>query len=607
MSSTQLLGLFILLGVAVDGVFLSLDRFGLAVCLPLFALIAFCAWFGRDDRVEVHRPLFPDGLDRRSFLLGVLAAAPALLFLLFTWNQEFPFSGDHDFHLYAHLLSRHFWAPKLPLMLGLALVTCLSIRRQRLHAWIPFLFLALYLWSFAGDIPWPYTRYPGALYVTALPVNYVAAWLDWDSPLNVARVTNAAAIPLWLFFLRPLFLRRWPDVPALLFSVFYFWQKDIVYYFTSSYLEPWCVVWVLLAAEYLLTSSGRTRLNACLFVGLAALFKEQAILLLPSFWLGARPWTLSGRDRFHTMLIGIVSGIPFALYYLTRAQSHLWRTVAVASTADILSTARLAEYGKRLLLQWHDAGVVVLLLCFARWLVVLFRPDDRRVVYVMIALGAVSQVVFFHVDSALVGWTGYPRFQLLTWMLLGMPFLVGTAGITDRGNPRLWSLVGVVAVLNVLVLTPQMRQALLEPDPLRNFTEHYDAPVYFSIRSAVRAAEAEGVMRGIQRLTLVDRIGTHTTGVWPSAYEDLNRTYRLATEVNEGQTRPLPCRCHASDEALLIPFESFANLRAADPESALEDRRRISCLAELEQSCLRTSAVRYRGSLMGALGVGVRR
>lgn len=101
--------------------------------------------------------------------------------------------------------------------------------------------------------------------------------------------------------------------------------------------------------------------------------------------------------------------------------------------------------------------------------------------------------------------------------------------------------------------------------------------------------------------------GRRSTGVWQSGYEDLNRTYRLATEVNEGQTRPLLCRCHASNEALLIPFEAFANLRAADPESALEDRRRISCLAELEQSCLRTSTVRYRGSLMGALGVGVRR
>ncbi len=84
------------------------------------------------------------------------------------------------------------------------------------------------------------------------------------------RLSNVCAALCWLFVLRPWLIGRWPDLRILPVALLLFWQKDIIYYFDSVYLEPWGIVLALLAVEVLLEKGTKRLPMACLLIGAAA-------------------------------------------------------------------------------------------------------------------------------------------------------------------------------------------------------------------------------------------------------------------------------------------------------------------------------------------------
>src|SRR5262249_5498667 len=112
-------------------------------------------------------------------------------------------------------------------------------------------FAVLVAWSFAGRAPDSAARYPASGYLLDVPLQYLAKKLVWSSPLDAHRITTALSLVAWLYLLRPLALRRWPDLAILPFALFFYWQQDVVYYDTTAYLEPWSIVFVITAVELL--------------------------------------------------------------------------------------------------------------------------------------------------------------------------------------------------------------------------------------------------------------------------------------------------------------------------------------------------------------------
>lgn len=300
--------------LAAMGVWAQLDRLGPGIVVAL-AVTLLALWRHGDllfpgESFDPHLPVLPA---RRTamLLVGLLCCAPVVVSLCLTWDQNFPFVGDHDYQLFASRHALEFWRVRGWVLFGILLGLAKVPRLRRSGAW-PLLALGgLLAWSFWVE-PSPYfARYPGAFYLLAAPLNAVAQFMRWASPLDANRLTNALGLPVWLFLLRPLVVKRWPDVGALAFCLFFFWQKDVVYYFTSTYLEPWCIVFVLLAAEILLTRPAEQGWLACLLTGTAAAFKEQGILVLPFAWLAATISLPRGAGRLRRVVPAIVSALPF--------------------------------------------------------------------------------------------------------------------------------------------------------------------------------------------------------------------------------------------------------------------------------------------------------
>src|SRR5205814_213870 len=127
-------------------------------------------------------------------------------------------------------------------------------------------------------------RYPGTLHFFAAPLHAIAT----AHPLNVERMLNALAIPVWLLILRPLILRRHATAGTFAVAALLFWQKDVVYYFTSGYLEPWAIVIVLTALEHVITYNGADIHVPLLLLGTAAIMKEHVVITLPIVALAYR-------------------------------------------------------------------------------------------------------------------------------------------------------------------------------------------------------------------------------------------------------------------------------------------------------------------------------
>jgi hypothetical protein len=601
LSERQALALFILGGICLSGSWAGLDQLPVWARLSLLILLAFLGRGGDAERAPWRSPRAPGRPDAESAAAAFLVLAPVVAYLALTWGQEFPFNGDNERHMAGHVFAREFWAAKLPGLAFFAAVVWTAARARLLPWIIPAAFVGLWLWSWPTDMPGDFMRYPGGGYFLGLPAGLAARALDWDSPHNIARVSNVLSVAAWLFALRPFFVGRWPDRRLLPLAALFFWQKDMARLFQTAYLEPWAVVLALTAAERLLDSEGESALVCLLLIGAAAVVKEQAMLLLPFFWLAAAPGRgRSGLSRGAAW--GAAAAAPFLVYYWLRLSDNPSRGFRFASASELFAPAYLRAYGARLVLEFGAPGFLALAGAAAGLSALLRRAEPglrRRAAWLLGA--AAFQLLFFFVDGNSHYWAGYPRFQMLAWAALGCALGVLGSGVSARAA---WSAGLVGVLLNACLLAPELARAGREPDALRGFTEHFDDPFFLEIAGTARLAERRGVLEGIPALAVADRVGTDELS-FKRAYHGLGRRYRLSLRPRPPSGAQPSCACVSAEEAVLVAFEVPVGLRPLHPSGLDDERFRPACLAEMRRTCRSVVENRHEGALLAVLGSGL--
>jgi hypothetical protein len=299
-------------------------------------------------------PVRPHALD---VLGAIVMAAPAAAYLAETWRQEFPTLGDQFVHNAYALDAYALWWPWpfLAAVAAIAIVARKADSRLPLAALLALALLALA--SFRGGFA---TYYPALLHFLSVPFR---AAVPAASPLNVARLVNLLSIPAWLLVLRPRLLGRHVDVAAAAAGALLFWQKDVVYYVDSGYLEAWGLVLLLTAAEHLLRFDGRAIWRPLLLIGTAAVIKEQFVLALPFVALASSPAdrpaarTPPDQPAWTPALQLAAAAVPFALY-AAHPTARIWRGTAGFAAS---SAAHAALWRSRVALQFGTALPVVLL------------------------------------------------------------------------------------------------------------------------------------------------------------------------------------------------------------------------------------------------------
>lgn len=613
------LPLFCLAAVVANQSVFRLGALSPAWAVILLLTIGALCWFAPDFEMPKLTPREP--LRSMNVLVALLALAPLLANLVIGWNREFPFSGDSYFHVGQSFRMAFWWlspvasavvkvptlddvrhlaskplallGSRIVVLMAIAAVTALLYRRWRPVA-LGFAVVAIIAWGCTEATI--FLRYPGARYLIDLPFLGAAFALN-DLELG-GRLSNVSAALCWLFVLRPWLIGRWPDLRILPVALLLFWQTDIIHYFDSVYLEPWGMIFSLLAVEALLEKGRDGAALACLLIGAAATVKEPFILALPLVWLAGAPWRGTWAEFVRLSSPAVAAGMPFVLYFAARKNvpfADLESSRSVHFTFSWHGLDRYAaEFAKQMGYGFPGTSGLLAVAALLVALVMLWTRADRRLALACSLGAGLLIALMFAVDSGSQHWAGYFRF-----LMYSLPFLVSGVVLLGESLRPGWAL--AITALILLLQAPSAYTAVaraLGPATDRNFVEHYDAPLVFPINRLTAEARRAGALQPHAPITanLID----NTLRTLPGsgiAYGPIGKLY---------------CKCEDEHPNVMALFIRFTNMSSQLATHAADDDRyrlwqtadaqRAECLALLKQSCGHVFTRVEAGELVGALG-----
>ncbi len=534
----------------------------------------------------------PPGLTRRGIAIGAAICAPVLLHLFLTRHEEFPFGGDEGYQFSATRAYALFLRQTLPIALAWAIVVFVALRCVAGRFALTLFIAGLYAASFLFPPNHVIARYPASFYFLAAPLNVLSTAASWRSPFQANHLVNALSVPVWLFILRPAFLRRWPDWTILPLGVLLFYQPSVVYYFAGGLLEPWALIFLLLAFEAALVLPQESAWIAVVLAGWSAIAKEPGIIALPFVWLLAMK-RANAATRLRQIALGAAAVTPFLIYYVVRRHVDD-RPVALVFGREILNPQRVATWIHRTHDQFGTSGAMLLALVAAYALVGLWmlRREPRVWRFHAAAIAAAAALLgFFFVDQISSEYVAYSRFMLYPLFLLGL--LILPLGI------RLAATAGAVAaVILALQVVPLGRALALDRRPpyARNSREWVRVPIFYPIRNLlerVAAAKDGPEIHSVRLLTPgVDMISA------PVAYPDLNRRFAFRQDtVDHG------CNC-APAEAVFYGVEYRGGMALGVPADQSIPGITDMCLKQMHVTCGTVlEAFHDTGDLVGAAGI----
>ncbi|HEY2092063.1 MAG TPA: hypothetical protein VGJ81_09250 [Thermoanaerobaculia bacterium] len=520
----------------------------------------------------------------RDAIAAAIVSLPAALNLALTWRQEFPVSGDHAVHDGLALEAYALWVPFGWLIAVVAIVLVIRAVRRNPASRLPLFGVAavaaLGLLGFRGAFS---VQYPALLHFASVPFR---ALIPHAMPIDIERLVNALSIPAWLLLLRPMLIGRRVDIAALTTGFFLFWQRDFVYYFTSSYLEPWALVLLLTSGEHLLRFRAEAIWRPLLLIGSAAMVKEYAILALPI----VAAVFLSRRLTWPYVATCATAAMPFIVFAANR-DARLWSARGYMTLGEAMGP-HAAQWWDRVSLQF-GAALPLLALATLALLVLAFR--NRGATAIAIAAAANAAYFFFALRTRV--WAGYPRLNLasLVFLALALGF------VADRIR---WRGIGAALIAAIVVTYAGPLTAMIasdrKPADARNFFEHFDAPIYYPVREALAHSN-------LARGTTVEVLN-NAKWIWPwlypglasETYPDLAAKYRLG--IASFTSMPQRCAC-TSSAAKLAVFVRFIGLGAHLPMRPTMEVEAAECRAAMERTCTRRLTIVHEGVVVGELGV----
>ena len=593
------MGRFVLAAIILNGAWTQLDAAGWPMLLLPVLILAL-------DRAQAQTPFLTRTAKPASLTPVVAAAALCALHLAhvaLTVREEFGFGGDEGYHLSATRAFAIYFLKAGP-YLAVAAVAYVLCRR-----WFPSIAAALTTCVLIGaSMMLPneplFGRYPTAFYLLATPLNVAFEAGNIPYPFSANHIVNVLSLPAWLFVLRPVIAGRWPDWRVIPVALLVYLQGPSLVYVGGALLEPWAFVFILLALETAADPDADRRWLPVLLAGIAALFKETAILFVPPIWLLTmvdwRGWRPSLRDG--AIRAGIAAVAPFLTYYAVRRGLNIFRGYEIVGDASVWSTARLSEWLSNARFQLGVGGTItVAALC--AWAVlgtIAHRAAWRQ--HVVWVMTAIALAMFFAADAASTPWTGYGRF--LAYSLLA---LCGVMFVTARWleTQRRTVLIATSVIVAALQIGPAWQVFALDfaPDYGRNSLEWARTLVRFPIRSLANRLPEVDDGGAISKIRVI-AFGTDLISL-RVAYPDLAERYDI-----QGESRSPAdpgCACRSADTAVIAVFEWPANFSEAPGARERMAFDQSACLAQLRSTCASMVLEQTNGGdIVGALGGGVR-
>lgn len=522
---------------------------------------------------------------KQNIIYLFILLTPLLSHYFLTLDWEFPFSGDHDHHVFANATAYEFysnnWGTVTLLFAGLILLS----KYLRDIYWVAIFTFIICIGCFFIELPdYYFFRYPGTSYILNFPFFKLGVLLQFSNIVNYLKVGNLLAPFTWIFIFRPYFFKNklgWDSWIVL--ALFVLLQQSYIYFIDSVYLESWALILILMSLEALFTENIRI-IYPALFIGLACAVKDSAVFMVPFVLLAQVYIHRKTLSHLKTIIGTCFSAFtPFLIYYFARTQAQIPRTFEFSNFDDLFIPTKIENTLFRVTDQFHLLGLSIFIFITLASLVFLLKKQSKDLIPCLILFfGGVFQVGLFYIDKNSSDYPAYPRLHLFPYLLLfaAPPFII----FKNLTQNLKYILVGFIIIAQSFTLLPFLYE-LKDNSLSHSYEEDYGVPLYYPLRQLISKAETHGLISMGSHINILQQnFNTHFQ-VMSLAYQDLVSKFNMI-----GLPVSLPgkeCYCR-NNEAFLLPFLKPMNLQIKFPHPPYGFKGNnvdSECYQNLKKSC----------------------
>lgn len=420
----------------------------LTFLLVLFIIITF---FFR----EVPFPKFNYKLKIRDLKLSnifvvILIILPSIIYLNNVSFGDFNWGGDHRDHVLSSLVNNEFWLSTIQsqrdtienfklkniffyffkiriflLIITIGLTFFLYKKNYGNLANI-ILLIIFYLWSTVDILT--EEKDPRGLFFISLPINSLFFLLELNL-MDAIRFTNFFSIIFWLIILRPMIIGEFPNLRVLPFALAVYWNPQMIFIATGSHVDPWSVIFLILALEIIIKKGLNFSPQAIILLGIGACFKSYIAILIPCFFLYGKPWIKDNERRLIHCFTFFSSILP--VYFFTKLrEGNYWQPIKFENYS-FEQLDRNYFYLANLQLENYRYILIILLLCFIIF-VINFMKDKWKFAFILLTSIFYFSIFFFNNMPQMMQHVMYFRYYMISFIIFFIFILIKSINIKKK-------------------------------------------------------------------------------------------------------------------------------------------------------------------------------
>ena len=293
-----------------------------------------------------------------NILILILIILPSTIYLNNVSFGDFNWGGDHRDHVLSSLVNNEFWLSTIQsqrdaienfklknifsnffkirifLLITAIGLTIFLYKKNFGNLANIILFAIFYLWSTVDILT--EEKDPKGLFFISLPINSLFFFLELNL-MDAIRFTNFFSIIFWLLILRPMIVGEFPNLRILPFALAVYWNPQMIFIATGSHVDPWSIIFLLLALEMVIRKGLDFSPQAVILLGIGACFKSYIAILMPCFFLYGKPW-IKDKDNERRLIhcFAFFSSILPVYFFTKLREGNYWQPIKFENYRYIL-------------------------------------------------------------------------------------------------------------------------------------------------------------------------------------------------------------------------------------------------------------------------------
>ena len=246
--------------------------------------------------------------------------------------------------------------------------------------------------------------------------------------MDAIRFTNFFSIIFWLLILRPIIIGELPNLRVLPFALAVYWNPQMIFIATGSHVDPWSIIFLLLALEMVIRKGLDFSPQAVILLGIGACFKSYIAILIPCFFLYGKPW-IKDKDNERRLIhcFALLSSILPVYFFTKLREGNYWQPIRFENYGfEQLNNNYF--YLANLQLENYRYILFILLICFFIF-IINFIKDKWVSTFIFLTSIFYFSIFFFNNQPQMMQHVMYFRYYMIAFIIFFIFILIKSISI----------------------------------------------------------------------------------------------------------------------------------------------------------------------------------